>query len=331
MSRRLPLSSIAYCLGLALIAAFSAAAAATPRHRPAVELVVTVTGEGEVLVGLGEPPAADRLGALVYVAGGGSSLPETLATLREAVGGAPAARRFAARGAPPDEVAAVDASLAGFTAAFVDPADDGPDAGAQMTADHGGYHRRDAPGSPAPDAKMALAQLLEVSSYGHGHGEPMFEPAGGAMRQVRAQGWDQPTQAYACPFPSTPDRAGPVGMAVELSLAGGRSASEEALASWCERSAHALATHCAADEVIAAFELGVVESSYGQAPPTGPWWLSPEHVGPSGGSTMPVACAADALGTVEIAGLHADLVLRFRLIEDDLATGCRREIDESCK
>ena len=103
------------------------------------------------------------------------------------------------------------------------------------------------------------------------------------------------------------------------------------MASWCERSSIALASRCGADEILTAFQLGVVEASYGQAPEHGLWWMMPDHVGPTGGSTMPIACAADALASIEIAALHADLVLRYRLIEDDLNTGCRRELDESCK
>ena len=306
-------------------------ATAGPRHRPAAEVVVTVTADGDVLLGLGEPPSTDRLPALVYLERSSIPLPESISSLREVLGGDPPLRRFATAGAPPDLLAEVDEALASLSPAVVAPEDSGPDPGAQMTADSNGYHRRDALGAPAADAETALRQLMEVASYGHGHGSPMFEPVDGGMQQVRPGGWEQPTQAYACPFPSTPGLVGPVGMAVELSLADGRSASEEAMASWCERTSVALASSCGADEILAAFELGVVESSYGQAPGLGLWWMRPDHVGPAGGSTMPVACAADALATVEIAALHADLTLRYRLIEDDLTTGCRRELDESCK
>jgi len=315
-------------LGLLLVASTATGA---PRHRPAAEVVVTVTAAGDVLVGLGEPPSDERLPVLVYVGTGDRALEDSLPPLREALGGSPPVRRYASRGATPDLLAAVDGALARFAAVAVDPVEGGPDPGAQMTADRGGFHRRDSPGAAAPDAQAALSQWVEVASYGHGHGQPMFELAGGGMRQVRTDGWEQATRAYACPFPATIGRSGPAGKALELGLADARTASEEALASWCERAARALTTHCDVDEIIAAFDLGVVESTYGEGPGEGLWWLAPDHVGPAGGSTMDVPCAADALISLEIAALHGGLGLRFHLIGDDLTTGCRREIVEGCQ
>lgn len=315
---------------LVLIAA--SARAETRLSLPAAEVVVTATAGGEVLVGVGEPPTEAQLPALVYLEQGAADLVRSIAALRDALGGSPVLRRYAAPDAP--GVEALDRTLAatGLAVEPVDPPAEGTVPTTQMTADAGGFHRRDAPGHPAPDAASAVRQLIEVSSYGHGHGQPLFQPAGdGSMTQLRAADWDRETQAYACPFPATPALTGPAGVALEISLADGRSASEEALASWCDRSARALASSCGADEVIDAFEMGVVESAYGDPPGPGPWWLRPGHVAPSGASSMPQACAADALSSLEIAATHAGVTLRYNLIEDDLSEGCRREIDEACK
>ena len=308
----------------------SPAAIAAERALPAAEVVVTVAAEA-TLVGVGEPPSADRLGALIYLA----DVSDTTAAVRDAadaLGGTPPVRRFATAGASADAVASADTAIraTGLQLTTVDA--DSADPGAQMTADAGGYHRRDAPGRPAADAAAPREALAPVASYGHGHAEPMFEPVSGAgMRQVRADGWDQPTRGYACPFPATPGLDAPVGMALEITVGDGRSASEEALAGWCDHVALALASSCAATDTLDAFATGPVEVAYGDPPAPGPWWLLPLTVAPAGGSSLPVACAADSLASLPIAATHAGLSLRFTVAESDLTEGCRRVVEESCK
>lgn len=310
--------------------------AAGDRARPAAELVVTVTPSG-TLVGVGEPPQDDRVCALVYLGaaaplqpGDGAGLARALDDLSRALGGQAAVRRFVAADVDEATMRAVDRIL-GASGRVVERIDgEGP--AAQMTADTAGYHRRGDPGSPATSAAEAVQQLRAVSSYGHGHGAPMFEPAPGAgMIQVHPRDWDRATQAYACPFPSTPGSRAPAGTALEISLADSRSASEEALAGWCDQVARALARSCDAGETLEAFEFGVIEAAYGDPPGAGLWWLQPHSAAPAGGSTVAVDCAAEALMSLEIAADHAGLVVRYALAEDDLTQGCRRQIEEACK
>ena len=299
----------------------------------AAEVVVTVTGDG-ALVGVGEPPYRDRIGALVYLEDGGASVITSVRSLAAALGGTPTVRRFCTADAPADAIVAADAAIAAtdLPAVAVDVTTGAIGPGAQMTADRGGYHRRDGVGRAAADALGAVRAFSDVASYGHGHAPPMFEgTADGAMQQVRPDGWDQPTQAYACPFPSTPGLEGPTGMAVEMSLAAGRTASEEAFAAWCERTARNLASSCDATEILDAFESGPIEVAFGDPPAVGLWWLHPESAAPAGGSSVSVACAADALMDQHVAALHPGILLRITLVESDLTEGCRRMIEESCK
>jgi hypothetical protein len=307
-------------------------ALAGDRASPAAEVVVTVTGTG-ALVGVGEPPNPDRIGALVYLRHDGD-VAAAVGQLVAALGGAPTVRLFGTSAAPREAIEAASAAIevAGLEAEQVDATGDGPDPGAQMTADAGGYHRRDAPGQLAQDAAAAVKVFADVASYGHGHTPPLFEPTpGGGMRQVRPAGWDQPTRAYACPFPSTPGLQGPAGMALELSLGDGRTASEEAFAGWCDGLARALATSCDPAELLDTFEAGPVELAYGDPPTAGPWWLLPDSAAPRGGSSLTVACAADALIAHRVAALHAGILLRIALVQSDLTEGCRRVVEESCK
>jgi hypothetical protein len=312
------------------------ALAAGERARPAAELVVTVTPAG-ALVGVGEVPAADRVGGLVYLAGAAplqpgdsAGLARTLDALAAALGGQIEVRRFIAADTDDAVLRAVDRILGAGGRVVLRNDEEG--SGAQMTADAAGYHRRDDAGSPAATPADAIRALRAVASYGHGHGAPLFEPVpGGGMNQVRAPDWDRPTQAYACPFPSTPGTHAPAGTALEISLGDSRSASEEALAGWCEQVSGALARACDAGETLEAFEQGVIEAAYGDPPGPGLWWLRPEGAAPAGGSTVAVDCAAEALMSLEIAADHAGLVVRYALAEDDLTQGCRREIEEACK
>ncbi len=307
------------------------AALAGDRASPAAEVVVTVTGTG-ALVGVGEPPTPDRIGTLVYLRHDGD-VAAAAGQLAATLGGTPTVRLFGTNAASGEAIEAADVAIlrAGLVATH-DTTGDGPDPGAQMTADAGGYHRRDAPGQLALDAAAAVKAFAEVASYGHGHTPPLFEPApGGGMRQVRPGGWDQPTRAYACPFPSTPGLQGPAGMALELSLGDGRTASEEAFAGWCDSLALALAASCDPAELLDTFEAGPVELAYGDPPDAGPWWLLPDSAAPRGGSSLAVACAADALTAHRVAALHAGILLRVALVQSDLTEGCRRVIEESCK
>lgn len=319
---------------LAALAAtvFASAALASDRAVPAAEVVVTVTGTG-ALVGVGEPPSPDRVGALIYMQHDGD-VTAAVGRLAAALGGAPPVRCFGTSAATGEAIEAADVAIlrAGLDAERVDAGGGGADPGAQMTADGGGYHRRDDPGRPAPDAATAVKVFADVASYGHGHTPPMFEPApGGGMRQVRAAGWDQPTRAYACPFPSTPGLQGPAGMALELTLGDGRTASEEAFAGWCDGLARALAASCDPAELLDTFEAGPVELAYGDPPTPGPWWLLPDSAAPRGGSSLTVACAADALTAHRVAADHAGILLRIALVQSDLTEGCRRVVEESCK
>lgn len=308
-------------------------ALAGERATPAAEIVVTVTDHG-TLVGVGEPPSLDRLGVLVYVAGGGEDVAATVHELALALAGSPTVCRFATATTPLDALDATDAVLAGTglptTGVLVSTTAEDP--GAQMTVDAGGYHRRDALGRAAADATAAVETFTQVASYGHGHTEPLFEAiADGGMRQVRTKDWDQSIRAYACPFPATPGLRGPAGMALELKLAEGRTASEEAFAGWCESLARALVSHCDATELLTAFDAGSVEVAYGDPPGPGLWWLLPDSAAPHGGSSLTVACAADALTAHHVAALHAGILLHIALVESDLTEGCRRVVEESCK
>ena len=306
------------------------AAQASDRAVPAAEVVVTVSAEA-TLVGVGEPPNSDRLGALVYLA----DVTDTAAAVREmaaALGGAAGVRRYATATATDDALQAADAAIRATGLPLSTVAPEAADPGAHMTVDAGGYHRRDALGDAATAPGAAVETFAAVSSYGHGHAEPMFEPLpGGGMRQVRAEGWDQPTRSYACPFPATPGLDAPVGMALEITVGDGRSASEEALASWCDHVATALASSCPAADTLDAFATGPVEVVFGDPPGPGLWWLLPLSAAPAGGSSVPVDCAAEALATLPIAATHAGLTLRFTLVEGDLTEGCRRVVEESCK
>ncbi len=323
-------------LSLLLMLTPTPAHAAGERARPATELVVTVTPDG-ALVGVGEPPAADRLAALVYLegaaplgAGDGAGLARTLDTLAAALTGAPAIRRYVAEDTDAADVRGVDRVL-GAGGRVVERVDDTAPA-ARMTADAAGYHRRDDPGSPAASAAEAVRALRAVASYGHGHGSPMFEPVpGGGMAQVRAEHWDRATRAYACPFPATPGSNAPAGTALEIALGDSRSASEEAMAGWCDHVARTLARSCDAGEILEAFDTGAIEAVYGDPPGPGLWWLRPDAAAPAGQATVTVDCAAEALMSLEIAADHAGLSLRYQLSEDDLSQGCRRELEEACK
>ena len=176
-----------------------------------------------------------------------------------------------------------------------------------------------------------MAQWRQIASYGYGHAAPIFEPDGdGGQRQARVRGWDQPTAAFACPFPASLTQTAPRGMAVELGVHGSRTAPEESLASWCDVAARQL-LECDPDELVAQFEAGGhAEVTFGPPPGPGLWWLRPEQVVPPGGIGGD-PCVAGALDALEVAADHAGLVLHVGLTEDDVASGCRRERLESCR
>jgi hypothetical protein len=234
-----------------LLAGVAEAAESTPLG----EVVVVVTAGGEVLVGVGEPPGDGRVPALVFFPAEGTALD---ATTDEGAGGAvaravdartrlselPTLRRYAARGAPAERVAVLDARLtdAGFAPVKVDAPAEGADPASQMTADLFGFHRRDQPGRPAADAPEAVQWLMGAARYGYGHGEPAFESGpDGQPRMARPDGFEEMTSGYACPFPASPVLAPPPGMALEISQVGEQTGIvEEAMGQWCDRAARAL-------------------------------------------------------------------------------------------
>jgi hypothetical protein len=322
-----------------LVALTALPAIAADPHLPAAEVVVVVDGGEHALVGIGEPPADQALTALVHLAGeeGGGrwkveAIPRAIRALKAAMGGDPPVRVLAGPdGATPD-MSGLEAALkqAGILAAVVH--DDGGTLARQMTADAGGFHTRGEPGHPAPTAAEAVARWRQVASYGDGHAEPMFEPDGaGGQRQLRAPGWDEQVAAYACPFPTLLASPAPAGLAVEMGVAGGRTVSEEALASWCERAARELLRECGSDELAAGFADGDhAETTFGDPPATGLWWLAPERIVPPGG-VGGEACVSPALDRLRVAADHAGLTLHVALTEDDVEAGCRRQRLESCR
>ncbi len=299
---------------------------------------------GSPLVGVGEPPA-ESLGALVYLSTGGEDAGGTgswtvdefrdaTLALQEALGGQATVRVLVE--ATADEVALrahLDALKAAGVAPVVEREDPGlPSAIHHFTADTGGMHRRMAPGRPAATPALAVEQWRRVASYGLGHAEPLFEPDGsGGQRQVRVSTWDDPTAAYACPFPTRPGHPSPAGSAVEIGVAEGRTVPEEAIATWCDLAARGLLRECDPDELAGAFRDGehaVVE--FGAPPGPGLWWLRPEGVAPPGGMSGD-PCIGTALDPLEVAADHAGLTLHVGLTDDDVEAGCRRERLESCR
>jgi hypothetical protein len=321
-----------------VILLFAPPAAADDAPLSAAEVVVVVDAAQTALVGVGEPPAERALTALVYLAaeGGGDrwdveAIPRAVGALAAAMGGEPAVRVLSAEPGGPPDTSGLEAALrkAGIPAVVV-PGDDALTR--QMTADPGGYHPRGEPGRTAPTAAEAIARWRQVASYGHGHAEPMFEPDGnGGQTQLRAPGWDEEVAAYACPFPTLLATPAPAGYAVEMGVAGGRTVSEEALASWCELAARELLRECAGDELTAAFADGDhAEATFGDPPGAGLWWLAPARVLPPGG-VGGEPCVSPALDRLRVAADHAGLVLHVGLTEDDVEAGCRRQRLESCR
>ncbi len=322
-----------HALTLLLLLALHAPNSSAQEAWPAAEIVVVVSEE-DLLVGLGEPPQSHRVPVLIYVLDDGSLDMLSRATdLRAGIGGAPAARLYNLAGEDFTVASKLIASLKakGFQVVEEVLGGDGPNPGDQLTIDTAGYHKRSAPGQPAKDVPQALTDFGNLTSYGFGHGEPLFEPdAGGAMRQLRVEGWDRPAAAYACPFPANPSLAGPAGTILELSLADNRSAPEEALAAWCDHAAESLARSCGADGLAEALETGTVEVRFGDPPGLGLWWLRPHQVELPVGIGTGDACVEEALLTLSVAALHAGLTLRYRLVEGALDSGCGRVVEEKC-
>jgi len=306
---------------------------------PAAEVVVVVGSGGSGLVGVGEPPGGGSITALVFLANadggaewGATDIPRAIQAVAGAIGGDPLVRILAGTNGDAPDTSTLQARLkkAGILAAMVH--DDGGVLARQMTADAGGFHPRGAPGRPAPTAAEAVSHWRQVASYGHGRAEPMFEPDGaGGHRQLRAPGWDEQAAAYACPFPTLLATPGPAGSAVEIGVDGGRTASEEALASWCERLARELLRECTGDELSGGFGEGVhAEITFGDPPGPGLWWLAPARVvAPGGVGGEP--CVIPALDRLRVAADHAGLTLHLALTDDDVEAGCRRQRLESCR
>ncbi|MDP7111064.1 MAG: hypothetical protein QGH45_03830 [Myxococcota bacterium] len=328
-------------LPVLLLALFAIALPATAAETdlPAAEVVVVVGAGETALVGVGEPPTDQALTALVYLAGedgadrwNRGAIPRAVRSLAATMGGAPLVRVLAGADGEPFDTSDLERGLkkAGFPPVTVH--DDTGALTRQMTADAGGFHTRGEPGRPAPTAAEAVARWRQVASYGHGHTEPMFEPDGaGGQTQLRVPGWDEEVAAYACPFPTLLATPAPAGYAVEMGVAGGRTVSEEALASWCERAARELLRECGSDELTAAFADGDhAETAFGDPPGPGLWWLAPARVLPPGG-VGGEPCVSPALDRLRVAADHAGLILHVGLTEDDVEAGCRRQRLESCR
>ncbi len=332
-------------VGLVLLACAPAAAA---EPAPLGQVVIVVDASGTARVGVGEPAQEGRVPALVFFGGedaavgleadrGVGAAVARAVEARTALGGLPALVRFAARGAPAERVAVLDARLAGagFAVSAVDAPATGTDPTTQVTADLAGFHRRDQPGQPAADAAEAVRWLITAARYGYGHGEPAFEPGpDGTPRMLRPAGWQEPATGYACPFPMSPALAPPPGMALEIYLAGdGAQLNEEAMGTWCDRAARALLAACGGDGLLAELEAGPAEVHWAPPPAEGLWWIVPERVVPPGGSTMGAdgSCLAEALDDWAIAAIHRSAVIRVRLVEDDLQQGCARTVEERCQ
>jgi len=149
------------------------------------------------------------------------------------------------------------------------------------------------------------------------------------------EGFKEPTTGYACPFPSSPALAPPPGMVLEVYLQAGQDGlPQEAMAQFCDRSARALLKACGGDDLLVQFEPGPAEVRWA-APPPGEalWWIVPDRILLPGGSEMGGgdSCLVEALAGWEIASPFHERVMRVRLVEDDLQTGCAREVDEKCQ
>lgn len=326
------------CLVMVAALAQAGPAVGAERHRPAAEVVVVFGAEGDPLVGVGEPPSAEAITALVFLAPargdgdiGGRTL-DAARTLAGVLGGIPPIRIFVAAGADAGHAELLSRALgeAGLGSVEIHGAAD--DATRQMTADGGGFHARGQAGSPAVDPAGAVATWRRVASYGYGHTPPAFEPDGaGGRRQLRVPGWDEPAAGYACPFPVLLATPAPAGLAVELGVDGGRTVPEEALASWCDAAARELVRACAPDDLEAAFgddSHAVID--FGNAPGPGLFWLRPDRVVPPGGLSAD-PCVTSALTPLEVAADHAGLTLHLRLTDEDIESGCRRERLETCR
>ena len=319
---------------LLLLLVFHAQNVSAQEAWPAAEIVIVVRGEA-ALTGLGEPPHNDRVPVLIYLEDGATKDPiSRAAALRAGTDVPPSVRLYNLAG--DDGAGAADALLkalkkAGFQVVAGSSGEGGPEPGDQLTIDAAGYHKRSEPGQPATSVEQLAAAYANLTSYGYGHGETLFEPgANGALQQLRVEGWDRPAAAYACPFPANPALAGPPGTILELSLADSRSAPEEALAVWCDRAAESLFLSCSADGLAEALEDGTVEVQFGDPPGLGLWWLRPHEVRYPVGIGSGDPCVEEALRTLSVAALHAGITIRFRLAEGVLESGCGRVVEEKC-
>ncbi len=321
----------------ALLAAAPATASAAGAPRPALEVVVTGLSDGRVLVGVGEPPGGDRVAGLVYLgapvmARDVEVVAGRVRALAAAAGGTAGLRVYGAADGHPLAAEVLDllAPHLPGTLAYV-AGDEDPGAAARMTADGGGYHRRDDPGHPADDAADAVRTLDGVMGYGSGHAEPVFEPApGGGMTRAHAAGWSEDAAGFTCPFPANPAAPPPPGMALELTLADGSRARQEALATWCDAAARGLMAECGAAGLMDALEAGAATARVADAPDEGRWWLPLEGVAAAGSMTAD-PCLSAGLAGVDVGTPYAGRLLELRLVEADLSGGCGRAIQERCR